>query len=301
MGNGNASLEKIKNEIVSHITKENILVFYGLDVTGAKIPSSEIHWQRRGDWKGFIQVAKSEGVKTLILQEQVLQAEDVSLEFMESRLEGQEELNEELQKQIKKFSKYIGKIGELEISWIKDGVKYTFSERSQWYGDFESMFGVHLNRSTAIGRLGISRVPSTFTQPLPEELKNKSAEDLADELIEFIKKEFPEGGTRASYVAKELFWNRKGIRHFEADPETRLLMEKVGFLIDKRLREQQIQDEKEKLPDLIEPCIEWAKEYNLNKLAKANLRAFLAERGETLSRATEDILLQQVNFRLKQE
>jgi len=294
------SLDKVRDEIISYLRNENLNIFYGSDATVEGCPFIEIQWQHEGKWKEFIEIAKKEGVQTIILEEHILSSEDIKRENASTEILSNDVDANELQKQLKSFSKYVGKVGELTLMWVKGGVKFCYVSRTKWFDDFVAL-------TELIPRdLGTSRIVSrglfrTTMSGVPKELKEKSAEDLAEELAEFLRKEFPECGTRGRvlYIGKELFWEKKGVRSFEADPETRILMERVESLVDKRLTEQQLQDEKEKLPDLIEACIDWAKEYGLKKLTKTNLRAFLAEKGEPLSRTSEDILLQQVNFRIK--
>jgi hypothetical protein len=119
-------------------------------------------------------------------------------------------------------------------------------------------------------------------------------------MIDFIKEQLPTPDRLGFYRVKEFFWSKKGVvNRFSINPEIKFKMEKVEMNAQKRIEEAQMEEEKEKIPDLIDSCIDWCKDNGLKKVTKTNVKAFLAEKETTLSRNSEDILYQRVNFKLK--
>ena len=72
-----------------------------------------------------------------------------------------------------------------------------------------------------------------------EELLKKSGDELADEVVAFASKEFPEqlGAMRASEVTR-LFWQKKGLMSlFIEDSELNIKMRKVDMLAEQKLQQ----------------------------------------------------------------
>ena len=194
------------------------------------------------------------------------------------------------------------KVGVISLRTIGLTQKIDYIQKEKWFDDFlelmSSITSVNQPRRGAYG--GFS---SSISKPMPEDLKDKSVEDLCEEFAEFIRNEFPMAGVdnKIFFVAKRAFWENKRVDRFYADSETSLLMEKVELLIKQRLTAQQLEEEKERLPDLIDGCLEWARECGFRKLKKMNLSPFLALKGESFSKTGQDILLHEVNLRLQQD
>jgi hypothetical protein len=130
---------------------------------------------------------------------------------------------------------------------------------------------------------------------------SKSNDELAYEVVSFLRKEFPEGiDPVSSWRATQLFWEKKGLR-FADDPALRLKMQKVDALVRKKMEKQQIEKEKQILPKLVEKCVKWAMENNLKRVTKSNFDYFLTEKEIQLSRTSKDALYNQVNFMLQKE
>jgi hypothetical protein len=255
---------------------------------------TEVFWDENENSKHFFDIAKKEGIKTIVAEIKVLEKDMLDLDS-----EDEESLNQEilmpLKTELNKISKYAGKVGSYKFSWIKDGTKYSLMETTDWFKEFASIIK---RLSTPIRQTGFAS--SRFEQEeIPKELKEKSEEDIAEEMIDFIKEQLPTLDRRGFYQVKELFWSKKGIMRFTTDPELRFKMSKVEMIADKSIEEAQAAEEKERLPDLIDSCIDWCKENELKKVTKTNIKAFLAEKEITLSRNSEDILYQRVNFKLK--
>src|SRR3989344_9504324 len=128
-----------------------------------------------------------------------------------------------------------------------------------------------------------------FEKPIvevPSEIKSATAEELAAELVDFAKKEFPD--SERVYIPKvsQLFWGQKNISKWDMPPEIKFKIEKAeilaGNFVDKQFdakrevrNNEQLEKEKTELPSLVSSCIDWAKEHGLNRVTQADVYAFL--------------------------
>jgi hypothetical protein len=277
--------------------KKDFNIFYAKE---ASPKVATVIWDKEKDWKEFFEIAKKEGVRTIVAELLTLPKEGLDLNRMSE--EDDVTLNEDLVRQYKpelnKFSKFTDKLGTYRLSWIKDGVRYVLSESTDWFEEYAKLLmtiNSYANNQNGIRRIGGEQLDA------PPELKKKSEEELVDEMIEFIKEELPTPDRHGFYQIRELFWSKKGVSsRFGISAEFRFKMSKVEMLVEKRIEEAQAAEEKEKLPDLIDECIDWCKDNGLKKVTKTNVKAFLAEKEANLSRNSEDILYQKVNFKLKE-
>jgi hypothetical protein len=288
------TLDTKSKQLIESLKKEGFNIFFAKNTLDSD-SATEVFWDENEDAKHFFEIAKKEGVKTIVAEVKVLEKDMINLDS-----EDEESLNPEVLKQLKtelsRLSKYAGKVGSYKFSWIKDGTKYSFMEVTEWFEEFASIIK---RLSAPLRQTGFTG--SRFEQEeIPKELKEKSEEDLAEEMIDFIKEQLPTPDRLGFYRVKEFFWSKKGVvNRFSISPEIKFKMEKVEMNAQKRIEEAQMEEEKEKLPDLIDSCIDWCKDNGLRKVTKTNVKAFLAEKETTLTRNSEDILYQRVNFKLK--
>lgn len=144
---------------------------------------------------------------------------------------------------------------------------------------------------------------------IPSEIEMKTLEQLAVELATFVKRQFPEAeNMRGSlYRAKNVFWASKGLPEtFGLPPEIRLKVEKAEMLAEQKLGEEQtikertqIEKEKQSLPPLINECVEWAKRFDLRRVTKSDIGAFLAEKNVELTTHSTNLLYAKANLLLK--
>lgn len=143
---------------------------------------------------------------------------------------------------------------------------------------------------------------------IPKEMRDFSADELADEIFSYVKKESQDDETGWRGDLYNEFWNSKGIEdRFDLPKDIQSKMEKAEKIAEKKLekdskeREQiKYQKEKEILPQLIEDCIKWAKQNGLKRLTKSDISAFILEKDLELFADTETILYSKVNARLKE-
>lgn len=307
------SLERIRDQAVDLARKEGIDIFYSEsseDDNGHSF--SEIQWQNSHDWRDFIALAKSQGVKLLILEESILKMSEflqLADELNENGVEddvagGEMQSVKDLVGRMKRFSKYDGKLGNFKIGWMRDSAKYLLSLSTKWYDEMQELVSPFLEEESpskpnlvhysSVGGLGIEP-----KKPLPKELARKSVDEIVDEVLSFLRDEYGDAPDYPNRTALDIFWESKGIQRWEVDPKARLLMDRVDEKVGRRLQEERQKKENDRIPDIIQDCVEWAKENRFTKLTKSNLKAFLAEKTEQLTKNSEDIILLKVNLDLR--
>ena len=185
----------------------------------------------------------------------------------------------------------MNKLGAFAFYWIKNETVYTLSEKTEWFSNFEHEF-TNLAKEERAADHSISR-SSLEEEELPEEIRNKSAEELSDEFLENLLKEVSYPGRNDIYTAEELFWQQKGLERYSS--RGRLLRHQVSGIVLRKIEKR----EKEMIPQLIEDCIKWAKENELNKITKTNVIGFLAEKEIELSTNNKNILHSKASLKLK--
>jgi len=141
---------------------------------------------------------------------------------------------------------------------------------------------------------------------VPDEIKSATPEELAAELISFVKKEL--SGEERMWVRKvsRLFWGGKGVERWLMPPDVRLRMEKAEMLAQKELdteqkvkEREQLEKEKAGLPSLVNLCVDWAIERGLKRVTQADVQAFLMEKNVEVLRQTERSLYALANVKLR--
>ncbi len=156
-----------------------------------------------------------------------------------------------------------------------------------------------------------NRTPDLYSElkreaNIPEEIKTASPEELAAELVSFIKTEFPEAKRTRVRDISIIFWEIKNVERWGIPPDIRLKLEKAEMLAKRQLEEEkelkekeQLEREKAKLPSLVNSCIEWAEEHDLKRVTKTDVEAFLIEKNVDILPQTQRALYAMVNVKLK--
>lgn len=287
-------LAPIRDEILAALKAQSFEVFLGRGVGDG---GHEFRWNDSKDWKGFLDLAQQEQVRLIVLDERTLDKEE--FEDILSSLPEEETESLTGAENLRKMQSAAGKVGAVNLYWVKDGVRYSLHRTAKWYDDLadiaEQIESTEKGEGPEESRYSISGMARG---PLPKSVKSKSPEELAQEMIEFGKKELGNLDLRSFYQASRLFWQKIGVPDF-GDSETELLKERVRMIAQTQLTEELQKSERELLPKLVEECVAWAEKYGFLKLTKQNLKAFLAEKNQSLTKGGEDILLVQVNARLK--
>ncbi|MEM4214479.1 MAG: hypothetical protein QXZ28_04755 [Candidatus Methanomethylicaceae archaeon] len=156
------------------------------------------------------------------------------------------------------------------------------------------------------GRPKIQEELGFGSEEIPDWLAEATPEELAEEIVDFVKKEFNEDTYILNGTLIEYFWKNKGIFKFSLPPEDQLKVEKAEYLALKKLEKnrqeeynRRLREEKEELPSLIGQCIDWAKEHNLNRVRLSDVDSFLLEKNIELLPETRRALYSMVNVRIK--
>ncbi len=298
------SLDNTVKEILDYIEKEGFNVFYA-DPEDNNEANAYFVWDKSKDWKDFFKVAKKEGITTIVANIRILHKD--LLEDLEESLEGERQKPVELTNEddiakaadiLNKMSKQVDKTASYNFVWVKDGLEYSLRDTTDWYDEVASMMGEKPSLHERL--LGGARMMGYQSEPegLPASLKGKSEGELAEELVEYVKKESENPDRHEVYVLSDMFWTKKGLIGY-AGTEGILLKRKVNMKAERMLEEEQMKKEKEIMPKLVEDCIKWCRENNLRKATKADITAFLSEKEISLSNTGESVLYQKVNVKLK--
>jgi hypothetical protein len=270
-------LKEIVEEVKEYLKRENFTIFYGIEMEGES-SLAEVHWtEEDSGWKGFLQAAKETGTRLIVIQASPLKEKDLE-EMLETENEEEETKPTEVPEELKE---HIGKIGHFNLFWFKDGVKYVYSQSTEWWEMIADLLAEEIEEEDKI----------------PDEIMKKPAEQLADELVAFIE-EFPDATYTHSLTS--LFWESKGLEEASMidDVQFEIKRRKVGSLAEIKLEKKNQKKEKELIPKLVEDCVKWARESGFKKITKANVDHFLYEKKQALSKTSRDAIYSKVNLAL---
>jgi len=369
-------LKQTLQEVEKYLKQEGFTIFYGTEMPSPYLV--EVEWsEQKSGWKGFLEAAKHAGAKVVVVQASSLEKEDLQ----PIPLEGEREDTKPTET-LTELKEHVGKVGHLSLFWFKDGVKYGFSQVTDWWEKYAlrmeeyapsgvreegpkpsllERYGIiahqvseeiktkpseqladelvaFIEKEFPEAKMSYSSPPHEATRAFWEskgvrdifvddpqirikiqrveflarekwrrvegegvsDFTKKSEEELASELVEFMKKEFPREEQRFSYSATSLFWQLKGVEThvFPRDPKIELKVEKVNSLARLKLEQETRRREKEIVPKLVEECVKWAKENGLKKVTRANVDYFLTEKNQPLSKLIRDAIYNKVNLML---
>ena len=272
------SLEEIYDEIKYFANLENIEIINSEILLRGEEARFRVIPIIGEDWKNFIKTAKNNKSNFIIIYKGKLEEEDFE------QIELSEDLPENNSEIRKKFSKFLNKIGELELSWINEGIFFSMEIITDWYNDFLTYEPIDSNKEEE------------------DVLKKYSIEDLTKEMIEFIKKEYGNIKDDDISIAIRDFWLRKNLKiNYETDPKLTIKIERVRENVFNFFYNERNEEEKNLLPNLLKDCLEWARKEELKKINMSNLNAFLSERGISLNKTNFDILYNKINLELKKK
>jgi len=141
---------------------------------------------------------------------------------------------------------------------------------------------------------------------IPDWIKTRTAEELAVEILEFKKKEFPEDEYLGLHTISNFFWENKDIEQYRMPSEIRLKIERANILARTEIRREaenqkneQMQKEKEGLPSLVSHCVDRARTNGLKRLTLADIDAYILERNLDILKETRRGLYAIANVELK--
>lgn len=292
-----SGLEEKSKEILDYAKSQGFSIFYSKELSADY--DLEAVWDRPEEWREFFNIAKNEDVKTIIANIQVFE-KDAAFRIEDADHSTVEDLVNKAVVDPKELSEIDGKVGLYKFSWIKSGTIYSLSEITDWYKEYKSaMFTIEseLVRQRPMGA-STSFDRERQDEEIPEALR-KSEEELVNELIEFIGKESPSPDTHSFFMLERMFWAEKGIERFSFNPKVELIKTRVDMKAQKILGDERTKEEKEKMPELVERCIEWCKKNNMKKVTQGDMGAFLTDNEISFSKDGQRTLWQKVNVMLR--
>jgi len=140
----------------------------------------------------------------------------------------------------------------------------------------------------------------------PDWIKGTTPEELAAEMLEFMRREFPDDQLVAFDTASRFYWESKGIQDFLMPFNVQMKMRKAEYLAEREADKEadagmkkRLQEEKDELPSLLSQCIEWTRANGLRRLTLADVDTFILEKDLTLMSKTRRALYSMANLRLK--
>ena len=141
---------------------------------------------------------------------------------------------------------------------------------------------------------------------VPAWIKTRTPEELAVEMLEFKKKEFPENEKLGFHTISNFFWKSKGIERYAMPSDIELKVERANILAqreilkeEERQKKEQWEKEKEELPSLVSQCIDWARTNGLKRLTLGDIDAYIMERNLDILKETRRALYAMANVKLK--
>lgn len=141
---------------------------------------------------------------------------------------------------------------------------------------------------------------------VPAWIKTRTPEELAVEMLEFKKKEFPENENLGFHTISNFFWKSKGIERYAMPSDIELKVERANILAQREIlkeeekqKKEQWEKEKEELPSLVSQCIDWARTNGLKRLTLGDIDAYIMERNLDILRETRRALYAMANVKLK--
>lgn len=133
-------MEIDSNQIVGYARSLGFNIFYGYVETPFNIT---VRWDRgKGDLKDFLKVARTEGVKSLLIDWMDLDDDMID----ENKLETDEIQNPDERERVTKrnealesYRKSVGKTATISVSWLRDGIRYAYAEASDWWPDLRDI------------------------------------------------------------------------------------------------------------------------------------------------------------------
>lgn len=134
-------------------------------------------------------------------------------------------------------------------------------------------------------------------------------EELANEMVEFMKKNYSENLQNRFYFLTQLFWETKLGEHSLNSREDKLKKERAESLAEEKLKrekqeqaKQKLESEKARLPSLVSQCVDWARAKGLKKkILQNDIQAFLMEKDLDLLGMTQQDLYRMANSKLKSD
>jgi hypothetical protein len=149
-----------------------------------------------------------------------------------------------------------------------------------------------------------------FEAQASDRVKLATAEELAEDLVSFIRKDYQGETSRFSMFEFDSFWQDHNVGRWrwrdDIEPEMAIKLEKAEDLAtkqfdheDKIRRKSQAEREKAQLHSFTDVCVDWARDRGLKSVTKADLQTFLMEKEIDILPETQKALYLKTNTELR--
>ena len=281
-------------------------------------------WDTELSWKDFINSAKRQGFSTIVESVRIFTNGDLNTvkTFEEASAERCDADNYDYcQHGTSKaidydtLAKNVGKVGFFSVLWIDGGCGYALEEIADWFKpvaayfiDYEESGRQNKSASVFANEHYLHQYHSCYhyccNRPelvgLPKGLRERTIKDLAKEYADYIKSQAPDLGYGMRTYIRDMFWENKGVHRNALSSAARFLIKSVEVEASKILKEMEQEQETERMPAVVEDCVQWCKENGISKLTLKALGAFISAKRIRLSVNGREILFLKVCSRLTQ-
>ncbi len=298
------NIQEFEQIVESHIESEGSNIF---DYTTANYSEfiSEIEWDDVENWQKFFLIAKNEGILTFYKQTQQFSQDEFDT-ITENLDEDKDEYPDLIENICENLESNLDEIYSINFSWFKNNIRHIITRKVSWVIEMEKDLAKldqkkSLNKVNEIKDKKNRRKTHEDIQDEQEEQREMDIpenligeeEKLAQELLEFWQKENPAQSRYIDWSILQAFWELHQLYRF--NPKHQLFQNRVKDLA-MQLCEK---NEKEKIPDLLEKCIEWGVENKRSKTTQSEIREFLEDMGEDLSLNNIKSILEKTNRQLE--
>ncbi|MGC8557613.1 MAG: hypothetical protein ACP5NC_01285 [Nitrososphaeria archaeon] len=125
------------DKFVSRAKSFGLNVFFG-SLNSRFFPQA--FWDEdQGDYVKFLKLAKDSGASMVIIDKYVIDDDEINENMIDTESISDDETlrrAKELNGRLESFRQYNGKIAGANISWIKDGVSFSYAEYAPWATEF---------------------------------------------------------------------------------------------------------------------------------------------------------------------
>jgi len=132
-----SDLHTEKTKILTYLKQEGFCAFFGFfeENSPGTIKTerpSRVFWDDKAasGWQGFLQTAKTVGVRMVYMDEWIFEDEDLQEAQLEAQLD---------EREIESYRKYVGEPRGLSLSWFFGGLRHDLKITTKWHETFEDL------------------------------------------------------------------------------------------------------------------------------------------------------------------
>jgi len=279
------TIQEFQQTMESHIESEGLNIFNYTTASYSEL-ISEIEWDDVENWQKFFLIAKNEGILTFYKQIEIFSKNE--FDTIKDDLDDDEHYD-----LIENLKSKLDEISSITFSWFKNNIRHSITKKVSWMVELEQELTSldDDDSSNEVEDRSLEREQQSEID-VPENLRGDEVE-LAKKLLIFWQKENP---TQSRYIDRDLemaFWEPYD-ELFSFNEKHRAFQRKVEDLTI-QLHQK---NEKEKIPDLVEKCVEWAIENKRSKTTQIEIREFLEDIGEVLDSNNLKSIIEKTNRQL---